>query len=143
MHWINNYVGLPWVAYARGPEAFDCWGLVLDVLSKHFDIELPQYLGVFTDDAVGMTHAMKSGLELNLAFPVTEPVHGCIACCYLLINGESLLRHVGIYLDIDGGGILNSFEKHQCSFDHPKKMARLFSRIEYLCPRISSLSPTC
>ena len=135
MHWVNNYIGLPWVAYARGPDTFDCWGLVLDVLNKHFQIDLPQYLTVKTDDPQGMTEAMLSGLNANLAEPVEQPVHGAIACCYIVVNGKELVRHVGIYLDIDGGGILHSYEKHACAFDHFKKLNRLFHRIEYLCPR--------
>ena len=135
MHWVNDYIGLPWVAYARGPYEFDCWGLVLDVLSKQFRIDLPQYLTVKTDDPQGMTKAMLCGLQQNLAEPVKQPAHGAIACCYIVVNGKELLRHVGIYLDIDGGGILHSYEKHACAFDHPKKLNRLFHRIVYLCPR--------
>lgn len=137
MHWINNYVGLPWVAYARGPDAYDCWGLVLNVLSEQFNIDLPQYLSVKTDDAHGMTQALKSGLDRNLARPVIQPAHGSIACCFIIVNGKELMRHVGVYLDIDGGGILHSYEKHTCAFDPPKKLQRLFTRIEYLCPRTS------
>ena len=25
---LTRLIGLPWVAGARGPEAYDCWGLV-------------------------------------------------------------------------------------------------------------------
>ena len=135
MHWVNDYIGLPWVAYARGPYEFDCWGLVLDVLSTQFQIDLPQYLAVKTDDPRAMTDAMFSSLQQSLVEPVTQPTHGAIACYYILVDGDELLRHVGIYLDIDGGGILHSHEKHSCAFDHPKKLNRLFHRIEYLCPR--------
>ncbi len=141
MHWVNHYIGLPWVAYARGPTSFDCWGLVLDVLEKQFNIHLPQFLDIPTDDARGMTNAMIQGLAEQRALPLAQPIHGAIACCFIRVQGKELIRHVGIYLDIDGGGILHSAEKHQCAFDHPKKLNRLFSRIEYLCPLISSSSP--
>ena len=138
MHWVNDYIGLPWVAYARGPDKFDCWGLVLDVLSKQFQIDLPQYLTVKTDDPQGMTESMLMALQQDLVESVNQPNHGAIACCYIVVNGQELMRHVGIYLDIDGGGILHSYEKHTCAFDSPKKLHRLFHRIEYLCPRTSS-----
>jgi hypothetical protein len=40
-YWAHRYIGRPWIAGARGPESFDCWGLFLWVQGKHFGRELP------------------------------------------------------------------------------------------------------
>ncbi len=42
VHWATHYIGLPWHAGARGPEAFDCWGLFLAIQRDHFGRELPE-----------------------------------------------------------------------------------------------------
>lgn len=41
--WAANYIGLPYRHNGRGPEAFDCWGLVRLVLQLQFGIEVPSY----------------------------------------------------------------------------------------------------
>ena len=42
MHWATHYIGRPWHAGARGPEAFDCWGLFLAIQRGHFGRDLPE-----------------------------------------------------------------------------------------------------
>jgi len=37
--WADRYVGMRYEAGARGPEAFDCWGLVKEVLRTEFGVE--------------------------------------------------------------------------------------------------------
>lgn len=39
--WCAAYIGRPYLWGARGPDAFDCWGLIEDVLRTRFAIELP------------------------------------------------------------------------------------------------------
>lgn len=40
-HWACRYIGLPWQAGANGPDAFDCWSLVVWVQTYHFGRDLP------------------------------------------------------------------------------------------------------
>lgn len=40
---INAYIGLPYREGARGPEAFDCYGLVAAVLSAAKGVQLPDW----------------------------------------------------------------------------------------------------
>ena len=42
MHWAEDLIGCPWVAGGRGPDAFDCWGLVRWCWGRHFGIEVPE-----------------------------------------------------------------------------------------------------
>lgn len=41
-HWAAEYIGRPWHAGARGPQAFDCWGLFLAIQRDHFGRDLPE-----------------------------------------------------------------------------------------------------
>jgi cell wall-associated NlpC family hydrolase len=41
--WVRGFVGRPFAFGGRGPEAFDCWGLVRAVLADRFAIALPGY----------------------------------------------------------------------------------------------------
>ena len=39
----DNYVGKPFVDGARGPDAYDCWGLVAAIYLEEYGITLPEY----------------------------------------------------------------------------------------------------
>lgn len=39
----RGLIGRPFAHRGRGPEAFDCWGLVMEVYRQTFGIELPDY----------------------------------------------------------------------------------------------------
>ncbi|MBX9877640.1 MAG: C40 family peptidase [Candidatus Obscuribacterales bacterium] len=42
--WVEQYVGLEYKDCGRGPEAFDCWGLVRQILKDQFNVDVPAYL---------------------------------------------------------------------------------------------------
>ena len=42
MHWATHYIGRSWYAGERGPDAFDCWGLLLAIQRDHFGRDLPE-----------------------------------------------------------------------------------------------------
>jgi cell wall-associated NlpC family hydrolase len=48
MHWSAAYVGQPWQDLGRGPNAFDCYGLLAEVYRGVLGIELASYAGVYT-----------------------------------------------------------------------------------------------
>ena len=41
--WAAEYVGLPFRPHGRGPEGYDCWGLVRRVLADRWGVEPPSY----------------------------------------------------------------------------------------------------
>lgn len=41
IEFLNDLIGRPWQANAKGPEAFDCWHLCRYVLSELFKKEVP------------------------------------------------------------------------------------------------------
>ena len=46
--WAKNYIGKEWKEHGRGEEdKYDCWGLVVSVYAKVFQIILPDYHAEF------------------------------------------------------------------------------------------------
>ncbi|WP_081080567.1 NlpC/P60 family protein [Burkholderia cepacia] len=98
---INRYVGRPWVAGARGPDAFDCWGLLSWVQREHFGVVLPER----SLDPDAMRDRYREYVEAGRWRIAPRPVHGCGV---LLRGGDQ--PHVGVYLKNDGGGVLHASE---------------------------------
>lgn len=97
----NTYIGLPWVDGARGPGSFDCWGLLRWVQLHHFNLVLPDLPAMPDMRRELYREQMKSGTWSV----IDRPVHGCGV---LLRGGDR--PHVGVYLDLDGGGVLHAQE---------------------------------
>ncbi|MEM5449849.1 NlpC/P60 family protein [Paraburkholderia guartelaensis] len=98
---VNAYINRPWVGGGRGPDSFDCWGLLAWVQREHFGIHLPERV----TDPAGMRAIYHDELESGRWRIVPRPVHGCGV---LLRSGDR--PHVGVYLQIDGGGVLHAME---------------------------------
>ena len=101
-YWAHRYIGRPWIAGARGPESFDCWGLFLWVQGKHFGRELP----LIPVDALSLRVVLKTFSdhpERKRWQHVSAPKHGDA----VLMRQSRYPVHVGIWLDIDGGGVLH------------------------------------
>lgn len=41
--WVETYIGIPFEDRGRGPAAFDCWGLVREVLGHQFGQVVPSW----------------------------------------------------------------------------------------------------
>lgn len=99
---VNEYIGKPYELGARGPDRFDCWGLVMDVYAQ-LGRALPDWKSE-NDEPMKIARAMQAGvsdaLENNHAVPVLEPRAFDIA---LLFRGN-FAHHCGIYCF---GGILH------------------------------------
>lgn len=55
---IGDLVGRPYRDGARGPDAFDCWGIVLEAYAR-FDVHLPVYADVTAHDLMAVANRMK------------------------------------------------------------------------------------
>jgi cell wall-associated NlpC family hydrolase len=95
---VTEYVGLPYREGARGPDAWDCWGLVRHVLAAEFHVELPAY--DYGPTALERQQLIRS---LRPQFREVEPVPGAIALCS--VAGRP---HVGVC--VDGEHILHARE---------------------------------
>ena len=100
---LSMLVGLPWVAGARGPEAYDCWGLFLAVQRQHFGRALPE----IPVDALNL----RAVLDAFTAHPERQrwqPVSAAEEGDAVLMRQSRYPVHIGVWLDIDGGGVLHA-----------------------------------
>lgn len=100
-HALEHLVGLPWEAGAQGPHAYDCWGLFRHVQREVFGIEVPIVVAADYDDPHVLTDLFARHEERARWALIEAPVHGA----GVLVRAP---LHVGVWLDVDGGGVLHS-----------------------------------
>ena len=101
--WAAQYIGLPWVAGARGPDAYDCWGLFLAIQRCHFARDLPE-IPVNADDLRLVLSAFRDHPERQR----WQQVECVKAGDAVLLRQSRHPVHVGVWLDVDGGGVLHA-----------------------------------
>jgi cell wall-associated NlpC family hydrolase len=120
----TQYIGLPWKFGENGPDAYDCWGLLRHVMMFHFNTYMPE---APIGDAEGCASMFTENVVSGNWVPIDKPEHGA----GVLLRGGRL-PHVGIYLDIDGGGILHSLEGWGVIFSRPSSLNGIgFGRASY------------
>ena len=100
---LTGLIGRPWLVGAAGPDAFDCWGLFVTVQHQCFGREIPQ-------NPVDATN-LRAVLEAFNGHPERQRWQPVIA----VEEGDAVLMrqsrypvHIGVWLDIDGGGVLHA-----------------------------------
>lgn len=126
-HWALKYIGRPWVQGAQGPNEFDCWGFVRFVNLHEFGIDVP----IIDTDANDMRAVIKSftsdGERANWS-PVTTPKTGDA----VLMAHCKYPSHVGIWLDVDGGGVLHCIRGEGVVFSSLSSLKTCgWGRVEY------------
>lgn len=105
-HWAeSNYLGRPWASGACGPEAFDCYGIVRAVYRDRLGITIPP-LSLDAHKSLCVARAMRDydySDWIAIAAPTKE---------FDVVEMSQAERphHVGVYLPLDGGGVLTSLE---------------------------------
>ena len=105
MHFAENYIGLPWVAGGRGAREFDCWGLVLWVQKHYYGREV-SLIPVDPHNYYELIHAFSHHPERKRWDLVDNPSDGDV----VLMKRHHYPIHAGIWIDVDGGGVLHALE---------------------------------
>lgn len=94
--WVNHYLAAPYVDGARGPDSYDCWGLVREVRHRHCGKSLlPSWGHVRHDHAREFTRAYKQeAAQLRACLPE----HGAIASAF---KGR-ICHHVAVIVGLAG-----------------------------------------
>ena len=105
-HFAAYLIGKPYRARARGPDAFDCWGLCTYVWARHF--RLTDVPDVFIDpiDKRAVRERFARAVDDGSGTELVQAFEGCA----VLMGRSRAPDHVGIYLAADGGGVLHSLE---------------------------------
>ena len=90
------------MAGAQGPDSFDCWGMVRWVLEHEYGVKVPA-VNVNPDNLRSVLVAFKSDLAFQAFEEVFDPKDGDV----VLLRQSKHPVHAGLWLDVDGGGILH------------------------------------
>lgn len=112
-HWAANYIGDPWVSGEH-----DCWGFVRRVYREQFGISVP----VIDVDALD--------LRANVRAFERDPERAHWIGVALYADGDAVLmshnhqaHHVGLWCDVDGGGMLHAVEGSGVIFSSRQALA--------------------
>ncbi len=133
MHWAEELIGRPWIAGGRGPDAFDCWGLVRFCWRERFGIEVPE-ISVDAADLRAVLAGFRDHPERRRWCRV-EPARE--RARERAREGDGVLMrqsrypvHVGLWLAVDGGGVLHAVRDSGVVFQIPADLATHGWRIE-------------
>jgi len=103
VHWAVKYIGLPYEPGGRGPDKYDCWGLVRHVYRNEFCMDLPDLPGIVFTSAKSQTRVIEAGIDQEWV-SILKPFDGC----GVAMGQKEYMHHVGVYIDADGGKILHA-----------------------------------
>lgn len=118
MHWATRYQDDVWEAGANGPHAWDCWSFFRHVQAAHFGREV-QEVAVDASNIHAVAHAFAGHDERAHWVEVSEPADGDA----VLLAHSRYPSHVGVWLDIDGGGVLHCQNGAGVLFTPVRKLA--------------------
>lgn len=98
--WVNDVTGKPWVDRAEGPNAYDCWGLVVDSFRRIDNIEIEPVEGYSSGSPIEEAGEVEQ--NSGRWAEVEKPIHGAIFCAY---GPTGDLVHVGRVLLLKGAGL--------------------------------------
>jgi cell wall-associated NlpC family hydrolase len=121
---VSQYVGKQYGEGGSGPDVYNCWGLLRYIEFKHFNRLLPE---IPIGDAVAIRAIHAESEQRGLYRPVKHPQHGDAV---LLRGGDC--PHVGVWLDLDGGGVLHAMFGYGVIWTRKKDLNYMgFGRVTY------------
>lgn len=109
LDFLCSLVGKPYTNGGRGPESFDCWGLVAFYYKKAKRINLAQFAGFDASDTRLCSKAFENAALSADWLELEKPENGCVVA----MSKSDRLHHVGVWLEIDGGLCLHALEGSQ------------------------------
>jgi len=103
MHWASEFIGKPWVSGARGPDVFDCWGLLFHIYKTKYQTILPLYEDTNAANVLEATKQINAGCLGSDWERIEKPFEGCAVG----MSTHKLFHHVGLYIVANGGVILH------------------------------------
>jgi cell wall-associated NlpC family hydrolase len=88
---ISDLIGKPFKDGGRGPDSYDCYGLVKEVYHR-LGIELPDlYIHCFDIEKINGEYQLQS----HHLMPIEKPE---LYCIIVMINNATVINHFGVYL---------------------------------------------
>lgn len=95
--WVTYYIGTVFEPHGRGPR-YDCWGLVVDVMARHYGVVLPDARESYPDDLAGpdAARAIAEGMPIVAASEVDRD--NSRSGDLVLMRMQGLPRHIGVHV---------------------------------------------
>lgn len=132
MRRVVDLVGAPFADGGRGPDSYDCWGLVREVY-RRYGVDLPNYTGCCYDFVRFYEGFLEERPKWTRHEPPDIPTPAVVAIRF----NAPFVNHVGVY--IGDGKFLHTREKTGVVIELIRSPAWR-RRIEgfYTCPLLSS-----
>lgn len=127
-HWAADLIGCEYRRGAEGPEAYDCWGLVRQVVRVRYGIEMPPV--AVADAGADNAAAIAQAARASGWSPAHDeaPRDGDVAIMRNLL-GE---RHIGTVIEADGSlGLLHAIEGAGVCFQPLPAVRLAFRGLEF------------
>lgn len=97
MSWWAKYIGVPFADGGRGPDSYDCWGLVRASYCDVLGVTLPSYGEISSRDLVRIARSIRDATAESWAvFDTPEPMDVCLMRSG---RGGRSAVHVGVMVD--------------------------------------------
>ena len=118
---IQTSLGKPWVALAKGPDAFDCWGFV-EYVYEQGGITFPPFAVFGTN-----SERVARGID-EIANKVVKNV-GRVPYSIVLMGDSNGMGHLGIYHP--SGMVYHCLERQGVVGHTPEMLRGVFACLEY------------
>ena len=123
-HWAEHYIGIPWSATGEGPDSYHCWSFVRHIQEKHFGRTLPGIPN--PEDILSIARGFRDHPERRRWDLVKVAEEGD---CVLMRQARYPI-HVGVWLDVDSGGVLHCSQEAGVAFQKPESLSLNGWRVE-------------
>ncbi len=117
---LDRFIGLPYREGARGPDAFDCYGLVAAVLQAVRGVSLPDWCQAAPGPQAA-SRAISAALAGEVAGGRTERVEIPTDYDIAIVGSTTRPHHVGVFV---AGGVLHASRALGSAW-HPMSRFRL------------------
>lgn len=124
---INDFIGLPYREGARGPDAYDCYGLVAAVLRAARGWELPDWYAAASGPQAA-SRAISAALVGEIAGGHARRVETPVDCDIAIVGSRLRPHHVGVVFN---GGVLHAAKAFGSTWHPFSRFANLYPAVEY------------
>lgn len=129
MHWAMQYLNQPWVAHDN-----DCWAFFCRVQRERFGRIVPD-IEVDAANVMACVRAFTGHGERQNWIETQTPAEGDAV---LLSQGRQP-THVGLWVDVDGGGVLHCVQGAGVIFSRPQNLLLIgYNMLASYRPRVTA-----
>ena len=123
---ILQYINKKWESGATGPDKFDCQGLVVDIQKNVYNKIMPT-VKVNSESLLSVVKAISKNKVWEQFEKIDKPEDGCIVKMFTAEEPN----HIGVYIDIDNGGVIHSLRNQGVVWDQLFILKKTYAQIEF------------